>query len=95
MSISNGPFVKNHFEHCRSRHAWRLFLSKIPDEYGVFKDVIKNYRAITEQNVLAFNNTCLDNGLLEPPPVDRLLLDLTPATDATHKQRFYKRVLSQ
>ena len=85
MSISNGPFVKNHFEHCRSKHAWGLLLSKILDDDGVLKDVEKNYRAITKEKMLAFNNTYLGNGILEPPPDDRLLLDLTPATNVTHK----------
>ena len=95
VSITNGPTVKNHFENCRSKHAWGLLLSKIPNDDGVLKDIIKNYRAITKDNVLAFNNTYLGNGLLEPPPAEQLLLDLAPATDAAHKQQFYKRVRSQ
>ena len=45
--------------------------------------------------MLAFNNTYLRNGLLEPTPADRMLLNLNPDTDVAHKQQFYKRVRSQ
>ena len=70
-------------------------LSKVPDNDCYVKDAIKNYRAITKQDILVFNNTCLGDGQNEAPPANRILPDLDPANDPAHKARFYDRARSQ
>ena len=95
VSIENGPKVRDHFERCRSKCAWGLLLSKELDNDGNVKDVIKNYRAITKENILAFNNKYLGYSQNEAPPTNRRLPDLDPANDPTHKAHFYDRARSQ
>ena len=90
VSITTCPSAKNHFDNFRSKNAWGLLLSKMSDNNGGLKDVIKNYRDIAKENVPAFNDTHLENGLLKTPPTDQLLLDLNPATDTAHKRRLCK-----
>ena len=70
-------------------------LIKATNESGDIKYLIKNYREVTKANVLVFNNVRLGNGLLEKPPVKRLVPGLDPVNGNDHKQRFWKRALSQ
>ena len=72
-----------------------MLLSQVLDDDGIKKDVIRNYRVITINNVLRFNNTYLGNGTHELPNADRVLPDLDPASNDDDKVKFYLRVRSQ
>ena len=63
VSIENGHKVKNHLETLSSKCSWGFLISKAPDSNRDTKDTIKNYKSITMDDVLAFNNTRLGNGL--------------------------------
>jgi len=95
ISISNGTKVSDMLEKCRSKYAWGVLLSKVPDNDGDNQDVLKNYRALTIDNVLAYSNTYLGNRNLEAPPADKVLAALTPGTNNDHKRMFFLRVRSQ
>ena len=45
-------------------------LSQVQDNSENLKDVIKNYRSVIRENVLAFNNIYLGNGLREASPAN-------------------------
>ena len=53
-------------------------ISKVPDSNGNIKDVILNYKNLTDNNILQYNNTYLGDGNLSDPPPNRVLpyLDL-------------------
>ena len=72
-------------EKCRSKFAWGLLLSKIEDDEGNRKDVLKNYRSITKENILAFENSYICIGYRQAPQTDQVITDLDLTTDATHK----------
>ena len=95
MSIENGHNIKTTLESYSSKYAWGLLLGRIADDNGVYRDVIKNYKSLTKENILAHNNTYLGNGNLEASPANRNMLNLTPQTDENHKEMFYKRVRSK
>ena len=65
-------------------------MSKVPDNDCYVKDAIKNYRAITKENALEFNNTYLGNSQNEAPPTNRKLPNLDPANDPAHKARLHR-----
>ena len=62
ISIENRQNVKNHLETLSLKYSWSLIISKVPDANGVEKDIIKYYKNLTNDDTLAFNNTCLVNG---------------------------------
>jgi len=95
ISISNGTKISDMLEKYRSKFAWGSLLSKVLDNDGNEQDILKNYRVLTLENVLAFSNTYLGNGNHEAPPVNKVLADLTPGTNDAHKRMFYNRVRSQ
>ena len=95
VSIENGHIVKNHLETLSSKYSWGLLVSKVPDSNGNLKDIIKNYKNLTCEDVLAFNNTYLGNGLNEAPPADRIMQTLDPANNQEYRAMFYKRVRSK
>ena len=95
VSIGNGHNVKSTLESYSSKCAWGLLLRRIADNDGVFRNVIKNYKHLTKENVLAHSNTYLENGLLAAPPTNRNVAALTLQTDKTHKDVFFKRVCSK
>ena len=82
-------------EKCRSKLAWGLLPSKIEYDEGNRKDALKNYRYMAKENILALNNTCLDNGTCQALPTYRVIPDFDPTTDETHKGQFYNRVRYQ
>ena len=87
--IESMPKIRNHLEDCRSKFAWRLLHSKVPDDNGDAKDFIKNFRAVSKENVLAFNNEHLGNGQNTVPLADRELFALDVANNNDHKIQFF------
>ena len=69
-SMDNGMNVRNHLERQRHRFAWGKLLSKVPDSSSDLKDNIRNYRSLSIENVLIFNNTHLGAGTSTDPPKD-------------------------
>ena len=70
VSLANGLKVRDVLNKNRSKFAWGPLLGKVPDSNDDPKDVLKNYRALTKDNILRYNNTYLGNGNLEAPPSD-------------------------
>ena len=77
--------MKVDFKKCRSKNSWNFLLSKVPDNNLDNKDETKNHRAISKDNELEFNNTCLGNGLIEQPLTDILLYHFILANNHAHK----------
>ena len=95
VSLANGLKVRDALNKNRSKFAWGPLLSKVPDSNDDPKDAIKNYRALTKDNILRYNNTYLGNGNLEAHQADRLMPDLIPSKNPDDKKKFYLRVKSQ
>ena len=77
------------------KFTWGILLSKVLDDEGTLKDVIKHYRLIMLENVLAFNNTYLGDGSNSALLATWVMPDLDPANNPDHKIQFFKRVRSQ
>ena len=95
VSISNGPKINEVLDECRSMNACGMILSKVLDNDDVEKNILKNCRSLSIDDVQAQNNPYLGNDASEAPPDNKMLLDLNPGTDENHKRMFYKRVRSQ
>ena len=87
--------IKNHLETLSSKYSWELIVSKVLDADGNTKDIIKNYKKLTCNNVLAFNNTYLGNGMNQAPNANRMMQALDPASNQEHCTMFYNHVRSK
>ena len=67
VSLANGLKVRDALNKNRSKFAWGPLLSKVPDSNDDPKDVLKNYRALTKDNIMRWYGTYLGNGNLEVP----------------------------
>ena len=88
MSIENGHKVRDALEKNRSKFAWVTLPSRVEDENSNRKEIIKNYRLITKNDVLRFNNLYLGNGNREMPPANMIMIDLDPRNNNDHKKMF-------
>ena len=95
VTLENGTIVRRYLELYRTKFTWGMLLSKVPDDEGTLKDVIKHYRSITLANVLEFNNTYLGDRSNSAPLAIWVMPDLDPANNPDHKIQFFKRVRSQ
>ena len=78
-----------------SKYLWSLLISKVPDSNGNLKDIIKNYKNPTCEDVLVYNNTYLGNGLNEALPTNRIMQTLDLANNQEYRAIFYKQVRSK
>ena len=92
LTIDNGPKIREVLDSLRSRLSWGKLISRVTDANYMQKDVIKNYRSLTIEDVLTFNNTNLGNGLIEVPPANCSMPALDPINNEGHKNQFYQRV---
>ena len=57
---------------------WGELLSKVPDSSSNLKDVIRNYRSLSIEDVLRFKNAHLGDRNSTDPPENRIMVDLDP-----------------
>ena len=79
--IENWHIVNNHLETSSSKYSWRLLVSKVPDSSGNLKDIIKNYKYLVCEDILAFNITYLGNRLNKVPLANRIMQTLDLANN--------------